>query len=90
MKYLHDCNNCVSLGDVREDGDIYELYYHPNDKIAASRCFIARYGDDGQDYICYPEPDLMSSPHSFMNNMKRWYLVALNRAKELKVYEGKF
>jgi len=41
MRFKHDCNTCVPLGEFNE----YDLYYCPNEPTV-----IARFSDDGPDY----------------------------------------
>lgn len=57
--YTHDCPSCVYLGTTRDDeeGDV-DLYVHPQDLngSAVARSYIARYGDESEDYF---------SAHSF-------------------------
>lgn len=46
--YEHDCDLCVHLGQTTVNGTEHDLYYCPN---PAGKSVIARYGDDGEDYI---------------------------------------
>lgn len=47
--YEHDCDNCKFLGRYRQNsqGAPYDLYFCPT----ADSTVIARYGDDGPDYV---------------------------------------
>jgi len=57
-QYVHDCEECVYLGTADlppsggEDGGICDFYYC--DK-ATYRTFIARFGNEGHEYVSYPE-----------------------------------
>jgi hypothetical protein len=44
MRYIHDCKKCVFLGCYEE----YDLYVHWDD---CEKSVIARYGNDGSQYI---------------------------------------
>lgn len=47
--YEHDgCSGCVFLGELREDDIVYDLYYCPQNDVPT---VIARYGNDGPDYM---------------------------------------
>ncbi len=44
MKYQHDCDKCTPLGEYEE----YDLYHCEQGGLPT---VVARYGDDGPDYI---------------------------------------
>lgn len=49
-RYLHDCDDCVFLGQFKE----YDLYVHPDYEADTSRYIktvIARYSDDEPEYL---------------------------------------
>ena len=45
--YQHDCKECIFLGNYACTGSKYDLYVHPY----GSTAIIARWGDDGPDYM---------------------------------------
>lgn len=52
-KFIHDCDNCVFLGQYEE----YDLYFCNNNNPTV----IARYGDNGEDYtsgLSFAKPDI--------------------------------
>jgi hypothetical protein len=58
--FRHDCNNCIYLGQYKDlenpqsnEYTIYDLYACTPDGIKV-KTVIARYGDDGPDYISGP------------------------------------
>lgn len=50
-RYQHDCTACTYLGQVEE----YDLYYCPQGKVPT---VIARFGDEGGDYISEMNSDM--------------------------------
>ncbi|MEG0868431.1 MAG: hypothetical protein RSD49_16345 [Hafnia sp.] len=46
MQHIHDCDECISLGEFEK----FDLYYHPGKHWT----LIGRYGPDG-DYQSSPE-----------------------------------
>jgi len=47
-KYKHDCKECKFLGQYEFKSEIYDLYFCEQDGLPT---IIARYGDDGPEYI---------------------------------------
>jgi len=47
-KYKHDCQKCIFLGQYEFKGEIYDLYFCEQDGLPT---VIARYGNDGPEYI---------------------------------------
>lgn len=50
--YTHDCESCVYLGNFLQKGELYDLYFCGKEGSGNER-FVARYGNDGQDYFSY-------------------------------------
>ena len=47
--YIHDdCKGCIFLGNLREGDTLYDLYYCSQNGMPT---VIARYGNDGPDYM---------------------------------------
>lgn len=51
--YLHDCDACTYLGRHEQDGGKFDLYTCTVHTITP-RTVVARYGDEGPDYISMP------------------------------------
>lgn len=50
-RYTHDCEECIYLGTTIAGNRTEDLYYH-----AEPQSFIARYGNDGPEYVAGDAP----------------------------------
>ncbi len=52
-KYEHDCEECIFLGPIFEDGRTGDGYIHVREPKGSSD-FVVRWADEGADYSCMP------------------------------------
>lgn len=60
--YVHDCNDCLYLGDTEDSNGVpFDLYVCQLefDNILSSPCYVARYGDEGDQYYSWSDDNLL-------------------------------
>ena len=50
-KYVHDCDECFFLGNYEWNNCEWDLYTCVKTMLFDGRTFIARFGNEGEDYI---------------------------------------
>jgi hypothetical protein len=50
-EFLHDCDTCVYLGKYVTEGEHFDLYYHPERRGSNMATIIARFGNEGAEYL---------------------------------------
>jgi len=55
MNYTHDCDRCQFMGTYEWKDDKYDLYVCIEGSILGNVCYIARFGNEGSEYISQPE-----------------------------------
>lgn len=54
-QFTHDCQDCTFLGSIIDRNNMEcDLYVHVDEHDTAHSTFIARYSDEGSDYISTP------------------------------------
>lgn len=64
-KFTHDCHECFPLGTIQDDThDLYDLYVCAKAGYAKTMgpSLIARYGNEGSEYLSHPWSLFMSTP----------------------------
>lgn len=54
--WKHDCETCKYIGTYKykHDDKMYDLYCHQHPDYASLDSLVARYGDDGPEYLATP------------------------------------
>lgn len=82
MKYKHDCDDCIELGQANG----HDLYYCPQ-RALDRPTLIARFGDNGPDYFTY-NPSFFGAPASDLDGGLWIAAHERARAKGLKFEAG--
>lgn len=83
-RYTHDCDACKFLGQHAE----YDIYWCVNPRYRNLDSVLARYSDDGPDYISMHPPEAFADKE-YYSRARDWYKFALKQAKENNLYEDK-
>lgn len=60
--FTHDCDHCTPFGKYEWKGEKYDLYVCVGGGILGNECFIARYGNEGSEYMSASE-DIVPIEH---------------------------
>jgi hypothetical protein len=52
-KWKHDCDKCILLGHTTHNKGTVDLYCHPYSPIQDGITLVARYGNEGNEYISH-------------------------------------
>jgi len=87
MRFQHDCTACVCLGTFEDPDEGYlEFYWCSNKGSPSLDSVIARYGNEGHEYIAYHPPEAFADASSLLTRHP-WYVEILKRAQERGLYK---
>lgn len=83
--FVHDCKACRDLGsfDDPEHGHL-DLYWCVNPSYRNLDSLLARYGDDGPEYVSAHPPEAFSDPVLLLR--REWYREILRRGEAAGLY----
>ena len=88
-RFVHDCDRCIFLGgSTIEGGRPADFYWCPDRKSESMSSMIARYGDEGREYLSSSPPEAFADP-LYLLQKRKWYRTLLRRAHRASLYANK-